>query len=107
MTERHKVRSMVFKGRRSVGEEDTWVVIEPVAQAIAVMESLTDCDRLFYRHGYRRSNDAIGNTINHLLNVFADRLAEVRPHDPIPMVDAKKWRFTTRQFRRTAAWHIA
>ncbi|MFB0627599.1 hypothetical protein [Streptomyces sp. AB3(2024)] len=105
--ERHKVRGKVFKGRQPVGDEDTWVVIEPVAQAVAVMESLTDCDRLFYRHGYRGTNDGIGNTINHLLNVFADRLAEVRPHDPIPLVDEKKWRFTTRQFRRTVAWHIA
>ncbi|MFF2861456.1 hypothetical protein ACFVSX_16350 [Streptomyces rubiginosohelvolus] len=105
--ERHKLRGKVFKGRQSVGDEDTWVVIEPVAEAVAVMESLTDCDRLFYRHGYRRDNDGVGTTINHLLNVFADRLAEVRPHDPIPLVDGEKWRFTTRQFRRTVAWHIA
>ncbi|MGV9758339.1 hypothetical protein ACWDUC_21255 [Streptomyces tricolor] len=105
--ERHKLRGKVFKGRQPTGDEDTWVVIEPAAEAVAVMERLTDCDRLFYRHGYRRNTDGIGNTINHLLNVFADRLAEVRPHDPIPLVDGEKWRFTTRQFRRTVAWHIA
>ncbi|WP_330436274.1 hypothetical protein OIC43_42510 [Streptomyces sp. NBC_00825] len=101
--ERHKLRGTVFKGRQPTGDEDTWVVIEPVAQAVAVLESLTDCDRLFYRHGFRHSKESIANTINDLLNVFADRLAEVRPHDPIPLVDGKKWRFTTRQFRRTLA----
>ncbi|MFE7652506.1 hypothetical protein ACFU6M_06205 [Streptomyces bottropensis] len=105
--ERHKLRGTVFKGRRPTGDEDTWVVIEPVAQAVAVLESLTDCNRLFYRHGFRHSREGIANTINDLLNAFADRLAEVRPHDPIPLIDGKKWRFTTRQFRRTVAWHIA
>ncbi|WP_371095155.1 hypothetical protein [Streptomyces sanglieri] len=104
--ERHKVRGTVFKGRQPTGDEDSWVVIEPVAEAVTVLESLTDCDQLFYRHGFRHSKDGIASTINDLLNVFADRLAEARPHDPIPLVDGKKWRFTTRQFRRTVAWHI-
>ncbi|MGW9642433.1 hypothetical protein ACWHAU_25320 [Streptomyces albidoflavus] len=107
VVERHKVRGTVFKGRQATGDEDSWVVIEPVVDAVRVMESLTDCDRLFYRHGYRYSNEGIGKTINHLLNVFAVRLGEVRPHDPIPQVDGEVWRFSTRQFRRTVAWHIA
>ncbi|MFE7531452.1 hypothetical protein ACFU7Y_37960 [Kitasatospora sp. NPDC057542] len=105
--ERHKVRSRVFKGREAVGEEDTWVVIEPVAEAIAVMEALTVCDRIFYRHGFGTRNEGIGTTINDQLNVLRDRLGQVRPHDPIPLVDGEPWRFTTRQFRRTVSWHIA
>ncbi|WP_329359905.1 hypothetical protein [Streptomyces anulatus] len=104
--ERHKLRSTVFKHREATGEEDTWVVIEPVAEAVAVLEKLTNCDRLFYRHGYQWKNEGIGNTINTLLNTFRDRLAEGRPHDPIPLADGEPWRFSTRQFRRTVAWHI-
>ncbi|MCM2392736.1 hypothetical protein [Streptomyces albipurpureus] len=39
--ERYKLRGTVFKGRRPTGDEDTWVVIEPVAQAVVVLENLT------------------------------------------------------------------
>lgn len=60
----------------------------------------TSRDRLFYRHGFRHSREGIANTINDLLNAFADRVAEVRPHEPIPLIDRKKRRFTTRQFLR-------
>ncbi|MEV6867615.1 hypothetical protein AB0M44_42330 [Streptosporangium subroseum] len=107
VVERHKLRSRVFKGREAAGEEDTWVVIEPVAEAVAVMEALTVCDRLFYRHGFSSRNEGIGNTINSQLNLLRDRLGQVRAHDPIPPVDGEPWRFITRQFRRTVSWHIA
>ncbi|MFI6728030.1 hypothetical protein NRF20_37225 [Streptomyces sp. R-74717] len=39
--ERRKVRGTVFKGRQPTGDEDSWVVIEPVAQAVTVLENLT------------------------------------------------------------------
>ncbi|QSE81038.1 serine/threonine protein kinase [Rhodococcus koreensis] len=59
------------------------------------------------RHGLPVDQDLIAHDINYFLNRFRDHLALIRPHDPIPDIDGRPWRFTTRQFRRTVAWHIA
>ncbi|MFC9948259.1 hypothetical protein, partial [Streptomyces pratensis] len=82
------------------------MVIEPVVEAMRVMESLTDCNWLVCRHAYRYSNEGIGKAINHLLNTFAARLGEARPHDRIPLLAGEVGRFSTRQFRRTVGWHL-
>ncbi|MFE2998037.1 hypothetical protein ACFXG4_23870 [Nocardia sp. NPDC059246] len=106
---RHKLRGTVYKGRKATGEAATWVVTEPVARAVAILEQLTDSEYLFTRFSHNRDQiDSLpAQEINVWLNAFRDRLAAVRPHDPIPEVDGRQWRFTTRQFRRTVAWHIA
>jgi hypothetical protein len=104
---RHKVQGTVFKGRKPTGESATWVVIEPVAAAIDILEQLTESDYLFAQPHVWAKEPMLGSDINNGLNSLRDRICQVRPHDPVPDVDGKPWRFTTRQFRRTIAWHIA
>jgi integrase len=117
--ERYQVRSIVYKRRDVRGQAEKWVTIEPVANAIAVAERLTEHIRR--RHGgdtfWRVLNDSqsdkdhISAEIVRQLNAFRDHLnaqfgtteAPIVPPDP----DGKPWRITTRQFRRTVAWHIA
>jgi integrase len=104
---RHKVRGTVFKGRKPTGESATWVVIEPVAEAIDVLEQIASGDYLFTRSYAWQKDPMLADDTNKGLNVLRERLNQVRPHDPVPDVDGEPWRFTTRQFRRTVAWHIA
>lgn len=104
---RHKVRGTVFKGRKPSGDSETWVVIEPVAEAIDVLEQLTDGDLLFARPHSWQTDPMLGDDINEGMNVLRERLNQVRSHDPVPDSGGRPWRFTTRQFRRTVAWHIA
>src|SRR3546814_10660710 len=40
--ERQRVRSTLYKGRSCIGESACWVTIEPVAEAIAVLERLSE-----------------------------------------------------------------
>uniref|UniRef100_UPI0021C19F5B hypothetical protein n=1 Tax=Frankia tisae TaxID=2950104 RepID=UPI0021C19F5B len=104
---RHKIRGTVFKGRGPTGEPDTWVVIEPVAEAVDVLERLVDDELLFSRVSHRQRWALLGGDINPRLNELRDHLNRTRPHDAVPEVDGHPWRFTTRQFRRSVAWHIA
>jgi integrase len=117
--ERYRVKSTVYKGRDSRGQAETWTTIEPVAKAIRVLEQLTE--RVRKRRGgdtlWRMLNDShsgedhISVGILLQLNTFRDHLnthfsppdAPIIPSGP----DGKPWRITTRQFRRTVAWHIA
>jgi hypothetical protein len=116
---RHRVRSTVYKARMGRGTPEDWVTIAPVADAVAVLERLS-----------ARAADASGrdtlwpvlarkaNTKSHLsaevvrqLNVYRDHLDALfgtagRPAIP-PGPGGRPWRLTTRQFRRTIAWHIA
>ena len=39
--ERHRIRSIAYKGKVSQGEPAQWVTIEPVAEAIRVLERLS------------------------------------------------------------------
>ena len=119
LVERQRVRSTLYKGRSSIGETASWVTIEPVAEAIAVLERLSE------RAARKTGSDTLwpvlrpgAVTKTHLssevvrqLNTFRDHLntAFGSPDMPIipPGPDGKSWRITTRQFRRTIAWHIA
>ena len=116
---RHRVRSTAYKARTGRGAPEDWVTIAPVAEAVAVLEQLS-----------ARAADARGldtlwpvlackrNTKSHLsaevvrqLNVYRDHLnasfgTAERPAVP-PGPGGGPWRLTTRQFRRTIAWHIA
>src|SRR3546814_13796267 len=41
LIERHRIRSTIYKRRSAMGEAASWVTIEPVADAIAVLERLS------------------------------------------------------------------
>lgn len=106
---RHKLRGRVFKGRRLAGDHAEWVVLEVVHQAVAVARTLhTDPTHLFgHRRGTRDSllsdmPKRLANFCAHLEELFGD---PDRPY--LPRDGGQVWRLSTRQFRRTLAWHIA
>ncbi|MGW4995590.1 hypothetical protein ACWEQ3_49955, partial [Streptomyces mirabilis] len=112
---RWKVDGIAFKGEDDPrGVPATWIVGEPVARAIAVMEALQPpgTDLLFTRlpHGYgtrRRVRDAsamVNSTTNENLNLFVawvnaycDKQGRV---DGIPAVNGRMFRLMTSHFRR-------
>ena len=115
---RYKIRSKCFKQREYNGEEEQWVTIEPVAKAIKVLEQLCapvkkkrGIDTLWpVLHNYNRRDANICDAITRYLNHFSQRLNDAFGADePIipPDANGDPWRLTTRQFRRTIAWHIA
>ena len=119
LIERYQIRSTVYKRRDVRGQPESWITIEPVAKAIIVLEHLTQHIR---RH---RGGDTLWRVLNdgrsskmHVSAEIVRQLAAFRDHldaqfgtpqAPIvpPGPDGKPWRITTRQFRRTVAWHIA
>jgi hypothetical protein len=119
LIERYRIRSTVYKRRDVRGQTERWITIELVAKAVNVLERLTEHIRR--RRGGdtlwrmlddgRSSKDHISAEIVRQLNAFRDYLnAQFGPPEtPVIPVgpDSKPWRITTRQFRRTVAWHIA
>jgi integrase len=119
LIERYRIKSTVYKRRDGRGQAERWITVEPVAGAIAVAERLTEHIRR--RRGGdtlwrvlddgRSSKDHISAEIVRQLNAFRDHLNTQfgTPETPVvpPGPDSKPWRITTRQFRRTVAWHIA
>ena len=120
--DRHKLRGRAFKGHGPQGRQATWVVIDPVAQAVGILEAMHSHDHLLTspgNHGYpvaaRRSGDLtggarLGPSIIRILNEFRDHVNETQTRDgvaAIPDYEGRPWHFTTAQFRRTLAWHIA
>ncbi|MFB7732947.1 hypothetical protein ACFC08_00820 [Streptomyces sp. NPDC056112] len=101
---RHKVRSQLVKGGR--GTVESWVVIGPVAEAINVLQQLPHREALFCRPVTRdRYSTVSANRMNENLNKFRAHCTHIG--FPVPDVDGEPWNLTTRQFRRTVAWHIA
>ena len=116
---RHRVRSVAYKGKSSHGEAADWVTIEPVAKAIDVLE------RLSFQAASARGlttlwpvlaaksvcKDHRSAEIVRQLNLYRDHLNELFGTINEPVIpnssEGKPWRITTRQFRRTIAWHIA
>jgi hypothetical protein len=116
---RHRIRSTAYKGKSNRGEPAEWVTIEPVAKAIDVLE------RLSFRAASSRglatlwpvlatksySKDHLSAEIVRQLNRYRDHLNELFDTPDVSAVpngpDGAPWRITTRQFRRTIAWHIA
>jgi len=119
LIERYRIKSTVYKRRDVRGQAERWITIEPVAKAITVVERLTNHirrhrggDTLWRVLAERRDGkDHISAEIVRQLNAFRDHLNARfgTPEAPIipPGPDGKPWRITTRQFRRTVAWHIA
>ena len=119
LIERHRIRSTIYKRRSTMGEAASWVTIEPVADAVAVLE------RLSARPARSSGSDTLwpvlrpsSVTKTHLssevvrqLNAFRDHLNAAFSSPDVPVIppgpNGEPWRITTRQFRRTIAWHIA
>lgn len=116
---RHKVKSVIYKGKNNKGEEAEWVTIEPVATAINVLEKLSyqrasakGIKTLWPVLSNKRTcKDHISAEIVRQLNKYRDHINNLFGVDGKPVVPngqkGKPWRITTRQFRRTIAWHIA
>lgn len=117
--DRHRVRSVAYKGKLNQGEPAEWVTIAPVAEAIHALEQLSartaavrGTDTLWpVLDPVRASKDHVSAEIVRQLNVYRDHLntlfgTEERPVVP-PDSEGRSWRITTRQFRRTIAWYIA
>lgn len=94
---RHRLRSIVSKGRRSP-EAAAWVVTEHVGRAVEVMERLDGGELVFASLGTSRA-DAVNRFRDHVNRLSDESVA-------VPAVDGSPWRSDTRQFRRTLAWFI-
>ena len=119
IVERYQIRSTVYKRRDVRGQPETWTTIEPVAKALGILDRLTEHIRK--RRGGdtlwrvlsegQSSKDHISAEIVRQLNAFRDHLNAQFGTPEVPIVssglDGKPWHITTRQFRRTVAWHIA
>ncbi|WP_011578688.1 MULTISPECIES: hypothetical protein [Chelativorans] len=119
LVDRHRVKSVAYKGKQAHGAEAEWITIEPVASAISVLE------RLVVRSAERRGTktlwpvlfvararkQTLATDIVTRLNQFRDHLNEHFGAADAPVIPAAPnghpWQLTTRQFRRTIAWHIA
>jgi hypothetical protein len=124
-TVRFEIRGRHFKGvldenGNAIGEgeqrADPWIVLEPVARAIAVVEELEDGEQLFTRTLYRYakgtcmprtglSSDTAVQRIR-AFTAWANQLAAAhdRPHELIPPDPGGA--VALRRFRRTIAWFI-
>ena len=116
---RHRVRSVAYKGKSSHGQAAEWITIEPVAKAVEVLE------RLSFPAATARGlttlwpvlaaksvcKDHLSAEIVRQLNLYRDHLNKLFGTVNEPVIptspEGKPWRITTRQFRRTIAWHIA
>lgn len=116
---RHRVRSVAYKGKSSHGQAAEWITIEPVAKAVEVLE------RLSFPAATARGlttlwpvlaaksvcKDHLSAEIVRQLNLYRDHLNKLFRTVKEPVIpnspEGKPWRITTRQFRRTIAWHIA
>lgn len=121
---RRTVLSRAFKGESdSRGVEATWVIGAPAARAVHVLERLQPAgtELLFalidpWGHFTRPctrsqsralSSIATNTQINNLVDWINDYCATHGRLDSIPLVNGRRWRLTTPQFRRTLAWFIA
>ncbi|MEV7129680.1 hypothetical protein [Streptomyces sp. NPDC093260] len=117
---RWKLRSLAFKGERdTAGIPATWIVGEPVARAVKVLEALQrpGVDYLFYvlGDGPRKQKATFaamtGNATNQQLNRFVtwinDYCSNKGRSDFVPKVNKMVFRLKTSHFRRTLAWFIA
>jgi hypothetical protein len=117
--ERHRVRSITYKAKAAQGEQAEWITIAPVAAAISVLEQLVAWSAA--RRGTetlwpvldlaRAKKNCVSTDIVTHLNEFRDHLNTRFGTEAVPIIPAgpsgAPWRITTRQFRRTIAWHIA
>jgi hypothetical protein len=99
LIERYRIRSTVFKRRDACGQPETWITIEPVAKAIAVLERLT-------AHIRRRRG---GNTLWRVLKEREGGKAHISAEisRPMPTAAHRPWRSAARTAARTPASRAA
>jgi hypothetical protein len=131
---RYKLRGRVYKQRRLSGDEADWVVLDVVHRAVEVLLLLNDDPTHLF--GYHRGDEygyvlltsmpkRLGRFRDHLNDLFSTPAGLYIPNDVPGQTDTEvsaddpddepgttvdesmPWAFTTRQFRRTLAWHIA
>lgn len=120
LIDRYRVRSTAYKWKRAEGVPADWITIEPVAEAIRVLEHLSKDACTFHSVDTlwpvldigRAGKTHVSAEIVRALNIFRDHVnSELLSNDgadAIPTMDnGKPFKITTRQFRRTLAWHIA
>ena len=119
LIERYRIRSTIYKRRLAMGEAASWVTIEPVAEAIAMLERLsevaartTGSDTLWpVLRPSAVTKTHLSSEVVRQINAFHDHLNAAFGSSDAPAIppgpDGKPWHITTRQFRRTIAWHIA
>jgi integrase len=117
--ERHSVQSVAYKGNAAQGERAEWITITPVAAAVSVLERLVVWSTVRRGTGTlwpvldlaRARNNQVSSAIVSHLNEFRDHLNARFGTADAPIIPAgpsgAPWHLTTRQFRRTIAWHIA
>jgi integrase len=117
--ERHSVQSVAYKGNAAQGERAEWITIAPVAAAVSVLERLVVWSTVRRGTGTlwpvldlaRARNNQVSSAIVSHLNEFRDHLNARFGTADAPIIPAgpsgAPWHLTTRQFRRTIAWHIA
>lgn len=110
--ERYWITAERAKGPANSRPEAQWVAIEPVAKAVKVLERLRGresignlwgvIDGVKIEGGY----DTISYGINRYIEIFVNHI-EDKFEPGFSEGAGFRWRFTSRQFRRTMAWHIA
>lgn len=119
LIDQYCIESTIYKGRSVKGDVATWVTIEPVAAAIRVLEQL--CRRAADERGLdtlwqvlyiqRNGRSYLASDIIRQLNRFRDYINSQFGSAEAPAIplgpDGQPWHITTKQFRRTIAWHIA
>jgi hypothetical protein len=119
LIERHRISGTAYKRAGVTGRAEAWVTIAPVSRTVAVLECLTGPARA--RRGIdslwvvlknaAATKDHLSSEIVRTLNQFRDHLDRTRGEPATPAIprgaDNQPWHFSTRQFRRTVAWHIA
>ena len=110
--ERYLIAAELGKSTTSTRPRAKWVAIEPVACAVRILERLHErtgdgnlwriVEGLQVEAGY----ETISYGINRYLNIFASHLEQVFGAE-LAEPNTTRWRLTSRQFRRTMAWHIA
>src|SRR6266545_3698313 len=118
---RRRVTGQAFKGESTpMGVEATWVVGEPVEQAIQVLERLQPPDQplLFAlpasslwasrtRAPGAKTTSQTNDDLVRFIGWVNDYCNAHNLPDRIPLVNGRPWRPSTSQFRRTLAWFIA
>ena len=116
---RHRIKSVAYKGKRGGGEQAEWVTIAPLPTRSPCSSS---CPSGPDERGGTTTLWPVlslrANTKTHVsaeivrqINRFRDHLNQQFGSPDAPVIpsrpDGAPWRLTTRQFRRTIAWHIA
>ena len=120
LIERYRVHSTTYKSKSASGSPADWITIAPVAEAIGVLKRLSQAacaahgtDTLWpvldpAPDGKTHVSAEIVKHLNEFREHINSRLDRSDPARSIPtMHNGKFFRITTRQFRRTLAWHIA